>query len=234
LHLVSEFGASNKGINLTRKRLGYSDSASLARYAQHVRANMPQSESTLHRRLIETAIATPWLLDALDAVAGLGLPEWCIGAGAVRAMVWDSIDASSTQVRAPGDVDVAYFDARDTGRRRDSELQARLESMRPGLTWDVTNQAGVHEWYPGYFGSPFAPLASLEEAVGSWPEYATCVGLRLRDDGSIEVIAPYGLQDLYGMVIRHNPARASVESYRARLVHKRYAARWPGVTVVPG
>ena len=73
-----------------------------------------------------------------------------------------------------------------------------------------------------------APLASLHEAVASWPEYATAVGVRLHADERIEVIAPHGLDDLFGMRVRRNPARASVETYRQRVRDKRYAARWPG------
>ncbi|CAG9202444.1 hypothetical protein BGLA2_1580010 [Burkholderia gladioli] len=45
------------------------------------------------------------------------------------------------------------------------------------------------------------PLKSLEAAVASWPEYATAVGLTLLPDYTIRVIAPYGLNDLFAMVI---------------------------------
>ena len=38
---------------------------------------------------------------------------------------------------------------------------------------------------------------------------------------------------LLGMVVRRNPTRASVETYRDRIATKRYAQRWPRVTVVP-
>ena len=34
------------------------------------------------------------------------------------------------------------------------------------------------------------------------------------------------------MVVRHNPARASLETYRQRVASKRYAQRWPRVTVI--
>jgi len=101
------------------------------------------------------------------------------------------------------------------------------------VQWEVTNQATVHLWFEDYFGHPVAPLCSLEEAIASWPEYATAVGLRLEQDDAITVIAPHGLEDLFGLVVRRNPARASVETYRQRLAQKRYAERWPRLTVVP-
>jgi hypothetical protein len=45
------------------------------------------------------------------------------------------------------------------------------------------------------------------------------------------VIAPHGLEDLFNCVVRRNPTRVSLETYRRRVEQKRYAARWPRVTV---
>ncbi len=104
--------------------------------------------------------------------------------------------------------------------------------MRPGVPWEVTNQAAVHHWFESYFGHAVEPLTSLEEAVASWPEYATSVGLRLEADDAISVIAPLGLEDLFACVVRRNPSRVSVDTYRQRIEQKRYALRWPKVRVV--
>jgi hypothetical protein len=60
----------------------------------------------------------------------------------------------------------------------------------------------------------------------------TCVGLTLQADDSIEVVAPHGLDDLFSIIVRHNPVRASVETYRRRIEQKRYTERWPKVTVL--
>jgi hypothetical protein len=68
--------------------------------------------------------------------------------------------------------------------------------------------------------------------VASWPEYATCVGLRLDDDDRLHVIAPHGLDDLFGMVVQRNPSRVSVATYRERVASKRYPQRWPRVRVI--
>lgn len=77
------------------------------------------------------------------------------------------------------------------------------------------------------------PLKSLEAAVASWPEYATAVGLTLLPDDTIRVIAPYGLNDLFAMVVRRNPEQVSVAPYRQRLEETQYRNRWPRVTIVP-
>lgn len=50
---------------------------------------------------------------------------------------------------------------------------------------------------------------------------------------SIGITAPHGLEDLFAMRVRRNPAVVSVATYRQRVAEKRYAERWPRVTVVP-
>ena len=183
------------------------------------------------QRLLALARATPWFMQALTHVRALGLPAGCVGAGAVRNLVWDALHAHPAPSALP-DIDVAFFDATDLSPARDAALQGRLAAMSPGTPWEVTNQAGVHLWFERRFGHVVAPLGSLDEAVASWPEYATAVGLRLDDADRLHVIAPHGLDDLFGMLVRRNPARASLATYRARVASKRYAQRWPRVRVV--
>ena len=181
-------------------------------------------------RLVALARATPWFMQALVQVRALRLPAWCIGAGAVRNLVWDALHGYAIP-SAVADIDVAWFDADDAAPERDAALQAQLHTAAPEMPWEVTNQAGVHRWFEGHFGHAVAPLRSLEEAVASWPEYATAVGLRLDEDDHLHVIAPHGLADLFAMVVRRNPARVSVETYRERVANKRYSQRWPRVAV---
>ncbi len=182
-------------------------------------------------RLVALVRATPWFMRALAQVRTLGLRDWCIGAGAVRNLVWDALHGHATP-SALADVDVAWFDAADLAPERDAQLQRRLQALAPDTPWEVTNQAGVHLWFERHFGHPVAPLRSLEAAVASWPEYATAVGVRLDADDGLQVIAPHGLDDLFAMVVRRNPARVSLATYGERVASKRYTARWPRVTVI--
>jgi uncharacterized protein len=96
----------------------------------------------------------------------------------------------------------------------------------------VTNQAFVHTWFERYFGHAVEPLHSLEDAIASWPEYATCIGVTLGHQGHVEVIAPHGLEDLFAMRIQRNPTRVSVETFRDRVERKAYTARWPRATIL--
>lgn len=185
----------------------------------------------LRARLATIARESEWFWPALVAVRSLNLPSWCIGAGAVRNLVWDVLLRFETP-SSLADVDVAYFDASDLSVERDDHIQHLLNGIHRQVPWEVTNQAAVHTWFEATFGYAVAPHSSLENAIASWPEFATSVGVTLRDDDSIEVIAPYGLEDLFAMVVRRNPARVSIDMYRRRTEQKQYEKRWPGVTVV--
>jgi hypothetical protein len=182
-------------------------------------------------RLADLVRTSPRFMRTLAHVRALRLPAWCVGAGAVRNLVWDALHGHATP-SALADVDVAHFDAGDLSPARDAALQSALADIAPETPWEVINQAGVHLWFEAHFGHAVAPLRSLEEAVASWPEYATAVGVWLAEDDRVHVIAPHGLDDLFAMVVRRNPARVSVETYRQRIASKRYTARWPRVRVV--
>jgi uncharacterized protein len=181
--------------------------------------------------LVRIARTTPWLLQALEAAASLGLASWCIGAGAIRNAVWDRLHGFTTPSPLT-DIDFAYFDADDQSRDAEAKVQAQLEAVLPGAPWEATNQAAVHRWFEAHFGHPVAPLLSLHEAVASWPEYATAVALTVSKGGTIEVIAPLGLEDLFAMRVRRNPARVSLQTYAQRIEQKQYTRRWPLVEVL--
>ncbi len=181
--------------------------------------------SPLEQRLIGMVSSSPELMAALAAARSLGLDSWCIGAGAVRTLVWDALHGHANPTPL-ADIDLVYFSP-DAPPQRDEELEARLRQLMPALEWEVTNQAHVHAWFMREFGREVAPLLSLEDGVATWPEYATCVGVSLDVNNTIQVIAPHGLEDLFGLRVRHNPARADADTYRDRVVSKGFARRWP-------
>ena len=173
----------------------------------------------------------PTFMAWLRAVRSLGLQHWCIGAGAVRNLVWDHLHGHA-QPSPLADVDVAFFDPTPPTPDHDAQLQTHLQALMPGCPWEVTNQALVHTWFEAFFGHAVPPLPSLEAAVASWPEYATAVGVWLDAADQVQVIAPLGLDDLWCQRVRRNPARVSLATYRERIQSKRYTERWPQVVVV--
>jgi hypothetical protein len=176
--------------------------------------------------------ASAWMMRVLDAARHE--PDAWVGAGVLRDLVWGERYGSGFEPTRVHDVDVAFFDPHDLSRANDDRVTGRLGRRLPGVPWEAKNQAAVHTWYPARFGGgAVEPLTSIEDAVGTWPETATAVAVRLTATGDLEVCAPFGLDDLLAGVWRRNPRRVSVEQSRARLDRHRPPERWPGVTVIP-
>jgi uncharacterized protein len=181
-------------------------------------------------RLRDLIRSSPEFMEILRAARDVDPPEWIIGSGIIRDLVWDRAHG------VPGpldlkDVDVAFYDPSDLTRHQETLFEKRLQDRLPA-PWEVKNQARVHLWYEDRFGFPVDPLISIEDAVGTWPETAVCVGVRLLDNDAIHVTAPLGLDDLFGLVWRRNRRRVSLDEFRRRLERKKVRSRWPKVRIV--
>ncbi len=183
------------------------------------------------RRLSELLRDTAWFWRLLEAARDVDAPDWLLGAGALRTAVWDRLHGFE-EPPALRDVDLAFFDPVDFTPARDEAVEAALRERAPDVPWEARNQAAVHLWYPRRFGYAVEPLTSSADAVATWPETATSVAVRLWPDDRLQVVAPVGLDDLFGLVLRRNPRRVSVAEFERRLREKRVAERWPRVTLV--
>ncbi len=179
--------------------------------------------------ILALVAADGWMMAALEAVAGLGLPDCWIGAGFLRGAVWDRLHGYAE--RTPlDDIDVVYFDPEARGPAAEAALERRLGEDLPGLPWEVKNQARMH------LRNGDAPYGSSADALAHWLETPTAVALRLNDGGSPELLAPLGTEDLLGLVVRPTPHARMQEhrlaAYRARLEKKNWPAKWPKLRVV--
>ncbi len=187
-------------------------------------------ELALEDRLARLVLSTGWMAHALEMGREVAPADWLIGAGAIRSLVWDHLHGATAAV--PKDIDLVFFDAGGLNAEREAQVLGELVRCAPELPWDVKNQAAVHLWYPQVFGLTVEPLVSSADAVATWPETATAVGIRLLPNDRIEIVAPFGLVDLFGLVCRRNPRRVTLEDYRLRIRDKRIAQRWPLVTIL--
>lgn len=168
-------------------------------------------------------------MEILNTAKQLGLREWCIGAGIVRNIVWSKLH--SKPVCPHKDIDFVYFDA-EGSLEQEKEIEQRLIELKPELPWDAKNQALVHLWYEEKFGFPVEALTSVEDAISTWPETATCIGVYSDSHNQLQVIAPYGLEDLFAIVLRRNPKRVTKQIFEKRLAEKSMLEKWPKMVVV--
>jgi hypothetical protein len=188
---------------------------------------MSQTQQDRLRDLIRSSAE---LMAILRAARDVDPPQWVVGSGIIRDLVWDRAHDVSGPSNVT-DIDVAFFDATDLTAENEAKIEEQLQHHLHG-PWEAKNQARVHLWYEERFGYPVNPLTSIEDAVETWPETAVCVGVRLLRDDELRVVAPLGLDDLFALVLRRNPRRVSDEEFRRRLVRKNVAVRWPKVRIV--
>lgn len=167
----------------------------------------------------------PLRLACLSAVRDLGLPDAWIGAGFVRNAVWDAL-TNRAHALHESDVDVVFFDPAlaDEPHAQDAEqaLEQSLARTVPGLAWSVTNQARMAA------RNGDAPYRDTADAIAHWPETATAVAAQIDDAGSVHVLAPHGLDDLFALVIRPTPSfAAKPHLWEKRVRDKAFATRWP-------
>ncbi len=192
---------------------------------------MSEPPDDLTSRLTKLVRSSPLLMRALRVARTVDAPDWFIGGTVIRDRVWDHLH-SSAQPRPSRDVDLAFFDPSSLEGERELRVQREVSAQAPDICWEVTNQASVHLWYPQVFGVEVQPLCSSADAVATWPETATSIGIRLLADDSLKVIAPCGLDDLFGLICRRNPRRVTEEQYRRRVDSKQIARRWPRVRII--
>ncbi len=192
---------------------------------------MTLTENLYEERLRDLVRGSVWFMEILRAVRDCDPPDWLVGGGVIRNLVWNRAHgyADATYVR---DVDVVFFDAASLGPERERAFEQDLLARCPDVPWDAKNQAAVHLWYEEKFGYAVPQLRSSEEGVGANPETATSVGVRLLADDKLYIAAPLGLDDLFELVLRRNPRRVTPGIFHKRLVEKGIREKWPRVRIV--
>lgn len=141
----------------------------------------------------------------LDALRRADLPDAWLAAGMLRNRIWN-------RLLGPGGPPDRDWDVAFCGPMTDAQATARLVALLPG-PWEAVNQAAYgHD--------------SAAQGLASWPETATAIGARRTRDG-LELLAPWGLDDVVQGVIRRAPLFHDVDAYRARQDAKRWTTRWP-------
>ena len=189
------------------------------------------SDADLEARLIDIVRADPMLMQVLTTVRGLDLPDWRLFSGAVYQGVWNA-QTGRPVGNGVKDYDIGYFDPDTSWDAEDvfiKRVAAAFDAPLSSLV-EVRNQARVHLWFGEHFNEPYEPLTRTDEALGRFVAPTFAVGVRLEAEGAISVAAPFGLQDVFDMVIRPNPNRPRATGWDKVIASAR--ARWPELTVV--
>lgn len=171
------------------------------------------------------------LMRLLNVGRDLDLPQWRLVAGCIYQTVWNRL---TNRPRGTGinDYDLIYFDDSELSQEAENVTEFEVRKLLPDLPApvEVRNQARVHLWFEDYFGLPYTPLSWADEAIDRYASKTHAVGIRLTREGNFDVYAPFGLDDIFAMVIRPNHALPN------KPTHDRKAGRakaiWPELTVL--
>lgn len=174
------------------------------------------------------------LRSSLELARSLALPDWYIASGAIYQSVWNQLTGKPTG-HGLKDIDLIYFDEGDLSYEAEDAAIRRVSAAfgAAGIATpvEVRNQARVHLWFEQRFGAPYSPLKDSAESLTRYASTTHAVGARLEPDGRFRIEAPFGLSDVFGMILRPNPRLDNKGTYDEKAARCREL--WPQVRVIP-
>lgn len=189
------------------------------------------SGSELETRLSDILLADPLVRDALQRARILQLPQWWLTSGAIYQTVWNVL---SDQPPGYGikDFDLIYFDDSDLSYAAENAVIEKVALDFSGfeIPVETRNQARVHLWFENRFGTPYPKLRNAVESLQYYAAKTHAVAVRLRPDDGLEIVAPFGLENIFAMRLVPNPAIDNDATYAQKAA--RMKTWWPNLTLV--
>lgn len=159
------------------------------------------------------------LMSLLKILSSDGLENYYVTAGCINQTVFNYYHDNHLNSNIK-DYDIVYFDEDITYEKEDIIIKRLTKKIQKlNIITDIKNEARVHLWYYEKYGIKRTPYTSIEDAISRFGTTVTCIGVRLKNN-KLEVYAPYGLDDLFNMIIRPVKKDITKENYDER------CARW--------
>jgi hypothetical protein len=154
-----------------------------------------------YRAKLRSIVHGSILFEVIKVMRELHQSDLWLAGGAVRNTVWSELYGDDCLLTIK-DFDIAFFD-KNSGRERETEMKNFMSSQLPGWEFDVKNQASFAVWRKGRF-----PFESTADGISNWLLTTASVGVALNVNNEIELLAPYGLADLFNGIVRPTPRQA--------------------------
>lgn len=152
--------------------------------------------------------------------------ELFLGGGIIRNLVWDNLHNYKTMTQIE-DIDIIYYNTEDATKAHDITIEKKLTMAMPNFKWSVKNQARMH-----IFNSE-EPYTSLEDAISKWPETASAVLIRKDEKGQYTIIAPFGFDDLFRLIVQPTPHfMHKIDRYRERIQIHNWQQKWSNLKIL--
>lgn len=157
--------------------------------------------------------------------------NYYVGAGAINQTVFNYYHNYPID-KGIEDFDIVYFD-NDTSYEKEDKIIKEIETKLKDLniSCDIKNQARVHIWYNKKYNTNYKKeYENTEDAISKWNTTITCIGVRMENNHLI-VHAPYGLDDLFKLIIRPQKYEVSKELYDKKC--QKWLKKWPNLKIIP-
>jgi uncharacterized protein len=144
-------------------------------------------------RFLQTALSNANNQAILERAGDLGLRDWWLTAGTVFQSVWNVL-ARRPASAGIQDYDLFYFDPDDLSAESEASINRMAAEPFSDLeiVVEARNEARVHLWYEQEFGVPGKRFESSQDAIDHFAATICCYAISRRDEGSLDVYAPYG------------------------------------------
>ena len=129
-----------------------------------------------------------------------------------------------------GDYDIVYYDEDTSYEKEDiiiKDLKERLKHL--DLKFDIKNEKRVHIWYNEKYKTNRKEYELVEDAISKWGTTITCLGVRMENNKLI-VCAPYGLNDLFNLILRPVKIDFTKEDYEKKVT--KWTSKWELLKVI--
>ncbi|TVY35911.1 hypothetical protein LSUB1_G006817 [Lachnellula subtilissima] len=156
------------------------------------------------------------LLTILKLALQLKLTHWYLAAGSITQTVWNYVSGLDPETGI-SDYDLVYYDASDLSWEAEDRVIQASKKLFAGITTEVE---------------------TLEDGIDYFISNTAIIGVRIREDtkgqqeeDEWDIYAPWGLSDMFNLVVKPNPVLGNRESYEKKA--ERWKAIWTGLTIEP-
>ena len=177
--------------------------------------------------ILDSFRENPDMMAILTIIRDLELNDSWLAAGSVRNFIWNLL-SDKPAFDCDTDVDVIFFDP-DVSYEETLAIERQLKKDFPQYQWELKNQVYMHQHSPHT-----EPYVNSCDAMSKYPERCTAIGLRLHADATLELFAPYGLEDILNFQVSPTPHFLEnddrMKLYQQRLSKKNWQVKWKNLT----
>ena len=177
--------------------------------------------------ILDSFRENPDMMAILTIIRNLELTDSWLAAGSIRNFIWNLLSDKPAFDRET-DVDVIFFDP-EVSYEETLAIENKLREDFPQYQWELKNQVYMHQYSPHT-----EPYVNSCDAMSKYPERCTAIGLRLHTDATLELFAPYGLEDILNFQVRPTPHfldnEGRMKLYQKRLSKKNWQEKWENLT----